>query len=261
MCLCVCEREQPFSGGPAGAASKDPNLVSSDTITDLSWTIFLKSSESCIESCTLELTQLERKKQQRLILQPSFWCIFASARCLITVQPTSKNISVRKRGEAMLYVPLHTHQQCIPFSHQQHNLQWEVSSRTEHDLRFHLLLKCLGCRRILAELAGLHFLWTHCDVGGYVSVITSWAKGYAVYSLEYHFFFKGIPVADTNLRRSERGKWVSWKVTNSSWKFSIMLWGRGRSGLSRNTTLLANERMTVTSQKVRLETDLLGVLR
>lgn len=90
--------------------------------------------------------------------------------------------------KAMLHVPVHTLSSAqYTLSPWQHNLLWEMSSCTEHDLRFHLPLKCLESSRIPAELAGLHILWTHCDVGGSVSVITSWVKACDVLSLEYLF--------------------------------------------------------------------------
>lgn len=140
-------------------------------------------------SSTFALTQPVR--------QTFIWCIFASARCLITGKPPPW-IGKKKEEEGKLRCSHSLISTVYTPPPRQHNLHWEMSSCTEHDPRFHLLWKCLGCRRILAELTGLHFLWTHSDVGGYVSVITSWAKAYAVYSLEYFFFFfKGIPLADT----------------------------------------------------------------
>lgn len=178
-----------------------------------------------MESCTLALTQLESKNSSNYHCSLAFDASFPQRGASLLSIPLQKASLWGNKGKLYcMSLFIFSHQQSIPFPHQQHNLQWEMSSRTEHDLRFHVLLECLECRRILAELAALQFLWTHRDVGGYVSVIRSWAKAYAVYSLEYLFFFKAIPVADTwNLKRCEKRKmWVSWKVRNSSWKFSIM---------------------------------------
>lgn len=135
-----------------------------------------------MQSSTFVLTQLACNNSSNHEHSPTFWSIFASARCLITVQVHEDCYTVLP----CLYSLIST---ILYFLKRQHNLRWELSSCAEHDLWFHLLLKCLGWRRILAELDGLQFLWTHCDVGGYVSVITSWAKAYAVYSLDYLLFF------------------------------------------------------------------------
>lgn len=215
--------------GPAWAASKEPNQVSIDTMAELSRTTALKSSEfHKYGKQNLCVSTTGERRQQPVGLQPRVWCIFASARCLITAQTPLQKASLRgdEGKPCCMCLLIFSHQRGIRFPPRQHNLQWEMSSCTEHDLRFHLLLKCLGCWRILAELAGVDFLWTHCNVGGYVSVITSWAKACAVYSLEYPFFFFFMNTFGRhlwNLKRSERREmWVWWKVRNSSWKFSIM---------------------------------------
>lgn len=140
-----------------------------------------------MESGTFALTQLGSNS----VCNVAFWSIFCLSGmphyCTVPFEWTCLWGNERKLYSTSLFMLSHQHD--IPFPQRQRNLQWEMSSCTKHDLRFHLLLKCLGCRRILAELAGLHFLWTHRDVGGYVSVITSRAKSDAVYSLEYLFFF------------------------------------------------------------------------
>lgn len=193
------EKAVSSSSGPAGAASKHPNQVSIDTMAKPSRTTALKSSEfhKYGKQHLFSLTRLVSKNSS----DDDDDCNLAF------------DASLPQQGASLLYSTcqwgnegkpyctslfIFPHQHSVHFPQRQHNLHWEMSSCTEHDLRFHLLLKCLGCRRILAELAGLHFLWTHHDVGCYVRVITSWAKAYAVYSLEYFLFFlKGIPVADT----------------------------------------------------------------
>lgn len=68
---------------------------------------------------------------------------------------SAKSMCVRRWGDATLYVSVHQHS--VRFPQRQHNPLWKMSSCTEHDLRFHLLLKCLECRRIPAELAALLF--------------------------------------------------------------------------------------------------------
>lgn len=148
-----------------------------------------------MQSSTFVLTQQACNNSSNHEHNPAFWSIFASARCLITVRAHEDCYTVLP----CLYLLIST---VLYFLKRQHNLRWELSSCTEHDLWFHLLLKRLGCRRILAELDGLQFLWTHCDVGGYVGVITSRAKAYAVYSLDY-LFLKAY-LWQTHLKRSEK---------------------------------------------------------
>ncbi len=122
-----------------------------------------------MESNTFASTWLVRNNSSNRDCNLAFWSIFASARCLITVQSCEET-----RGKLHCTSPfMFWSARFCTFPKRQHNLRWEMSSCMEHDPRFHLPLKCLGYRRILAELAGLPLLWTHRDVGGYVSVITS----------------------------------------------------------------------------------------
>lgn len=102
----------------------------------------------------------QQQQQQRLRMQPSaFGGLLASARCLITFKfPFGKKNCEEPRESCAVRPRLYSLISSVrAFSRRQHNLQWEMSSSTEHDPRFHLPLKCLGCRRILAELAGLRF--------------------------------------------------------------------------------------------------------
>lgn len=95
---CVYRRERrPLV---AGQKEQDPRaqislLTLTPSLGSVGPPLWSQVNFTSMEKKHLGVDTADEQKQQRLGRQPCFWCIFASARCLITVQLPSKNKALK----------------------------------------------------------------------------------------------------------------------------------------------------------------------